>query len=167
MGYRNVFMGIKPMSTIRKKTIEGLSTGDHFFIKRTFTEQDMIRFGNITKDYNPVHYDDRFAKLKNFKKRICHGLLIGSMVTEIGGQIGWLGSDLSFSFKKPVYFGDTITCCFTIAGIKGGVKALAEVICRNQHGVVVLVATLKGFLPDHEEVEVLEDILNSNDCRDK
>ena len=90
------------MSTIREKSIAGLSTGDSVTIKRTFTEQDMIRFGEITRDYNPVHYDDRFAGLKKFKSRICHGLLIGSMVTEIGGQIGWLGSDLCFSFKKPV-----------------------------------------------------------------
>jgi len=160
MGNGNLFMGIKQISTIRERTITGLSTGDSFTIKRTFTEQDMIRFGDITKDYNPVHYNDRFADLKNFRSRICHGLLIGSMVTEVGGQIGWLGSDLCFSFKKPVYFGDTITCCFIIMEIKNGRKARAEITCRNQDGALVLVATLKGFLPTPEEVEVLDDLLN-------
>lgn len=152
------------MSTIREKSIAGLSTGDSFTIKRTFTEQDMIRFGEITRDYNPVHYDDRFAGLKKFKSRICHGLLIGSMVTEIGGQIGWLGSDLCFSFKKPVYFEDTIICCFTITEIEDCRKARAEITCRNQDGDVVLVAKLKGFLPVSEEVEILKDLLNNQPC---
>jgi 3-hydroxybutyryl-CoA dehydratase len=61
-----------------------------------------------------VHFDDRFAKVKEFHGRICHGLLVVSILTEIGGQIGWLASGMSFRFKNPVYFGDTIECRFTI-----------------------------------------------------
>ena len=89
--------------------------GDSFSVTRTFTEEDVIRFADVSRDYNPVHYERLFAEAKNFDDRICHGLLIGSMLTEIGGQIGWLASGMNFKFKHPVYFGDTITCHFTIA----------------------------------------------------
>jgi 3-hydroxybutyryl-CoA dehydratase len=95
------------MSWIREKTLEGLKTGDFFSISRTFTEEDVIRFAAITRDYNPVHFDERFSGAKSFSGRICHGLLVASMISEIGGQIGWLASEMKFHFKKPVYIGET------------------------------------------------------------
>lgn len=39
------------MTHIGAKTIEGLKVGDVFTIFRTFTEQDMIRFADISRDY--------------------------------------------------------------------------------------------------------------------
>ncbi len=44
------------MSGIRKKTIEGLQVGENFTISRTFTEQAVIQFADISRDYNPVHF---------------------------------------------------------------------------------------------------------------
>src|SRR5437867_13234857 len=102
------------MSEIRKKAIGGLRRGDSFVAVRTFTEQDVAVFADISRDYNPVHFDRRFAKGKNFRDRICHGLLVASLLTEIGGQIGWLASGMTFRFRKPAYLGDTIECRFTI-----------------------------------------------------
>ena len=78
------------MSEIRQKTVEGLTKGDTFTVKRSFTKKDTEYFGNITKDYNPVHYDSRFTEAKKLNGLICHGLLVASLITEIGGQIGWL-----------------------------------------------------------------------------
>jgi len=75
-------------------------------------------FAEISRDYNPVHFDARFASIKGFSNPICHGLLIAGMVTEIGGQIGWLASGMNFRFVKPVYFGDTIECRLTITEIE-------------------------------------------------
>jgi len=84
------------MSDSRNKAIAGLKPGDSFAVSRTFTEQDTSIFADISRDYNPVHFDDRFANAKGFPGRICHGLLVASMVTEIGGQIGWLASGMTF-----------------------------------------------------------------------
>ncbi len=80
------YRGYIRMSHIRRKAIEGLDIGDTFSISRTFIEQDVTRFADISRDFNPVHYDERFSKAKNFSGRICHGLLVASMVTEIGGR---------------------------------------------------------------------------------
>ena len=143
------------MSQIRNQTIQGLTVGETFTVSRKFTEQDMIAFADITRDYNPIHFDKRFAEAKNLKGRICHGLLVGSLLTEIGGQIGWLASEMNFRFKKPVYFGDTIECTLTITKIDGQNRAGAGVIYRNQDGSVVLEAELAGILPDDRERKVL------------
>jgi len=69
------------------KPVKGVNIGDQFSVTRTFSEQDVIDFARASRDYNPVHFDERFANAKNFKGRICHGLLIGSLLTEIGGNL--------------------------------------------------------------------------------
>jgi acyl dehydratase len=121
----------------------------------------MISFADITQDYNPIHFDQRFVTAKKLKGRICHGLLVGSLLTEIGGQIGWLASEMDFRFKKPVYFGDTIECSLTIIQIDGP-RARAEVNYRNQDGTVVLKAELAGILPDNRERKILNAILQES-----
>jgi acyl dehydratase len=147
------------MSKIRNQTIQGLTVGETFTVSRKFTERDMITFADITRDYNPIHFDERFVAAKNLKGRICHGLLVGSLLTEIGGQIGWLASEMNFRFKQPVYFGDTIECSLTITKIDGRNRARAEVIYRNQDGTIVLEAELAGILPGNRERKVLDAIL--------
>ena len=151
------------MSEIRTKTISGLKSGDTFTISRMFAEEDMIAFAGITRDYNPVHFDDRFATEKKFKGRICHGLLTAGMITEIGGQIGWLATQMNFEFKKPVYFGDTITCCFTITEVDEHGWARAEATLQNQEGRVVIEAWITGRLPGSQDIEVLEAMVAEGD----
>ena len=155
------------MSEIRNRTIQGLQVGDCFTVSRCFTEEDVSVFADISQDYNAVHFDPRFAGAKNFKDRICHGLLVGSMLTEVGGQIGWLASFMNFQFKQPVYFGDTITCKFTITDIDERLRATAEAVYFNQEGDIVLMAELKGILPDTAERRILDAMVSEGDPTNK
>jgi acyl dehydratase len=41
-----------------------------------FAEQDTVQFGNPTQDYNPVHYEKRWAEERGFGGMICHGRLV-------------------------------------------------------------------------------------------
>jgi len=151
------------MTPIRKKAVNGISIGDRFMITRTFTEADVSRFADITRDYNPVHFENRFAKVKHFKANICHGLLVASMVTEVGGQIGWLATEMNFQFVKPVYFGDTISCELTVTAIDKKGFATASTEFRNKDNEIVLIAALKGFLPGDAEKEVLTQMMAKGD----
>ena len=155
------------MSEIRKKTIQGLRVGDTFSVSRRFSEEDMTSFANITRDYNPVHFDSRFSGAKEFKARICHGLLVGSMLTEIGGQIGWLASLMNFRFKKPVYFDETVTCRFTITDIDEHRRARAEAVYFSSEGNIVVEAELEGILPDEAEQRILGAMVAEGDPTNK
>ena len=155
------------MPEIRDRTIQGLQAGDTFTISRCFSEEDMMTFADVTRDYNAVHFNSRFSGSKNFKDRICHGLLVGSMLTEIGGQIGWLASAMNFRFKQPVYFGETITCKFTITDIDHRLHACAQAAYFNQDGNLVLEAELKGILPDEVERRILHDMVAGGDPTNK
>ena len=148
------------MTQIRKRAIEGLKTGDLFTVSRTFSEQDVINFAKISRDYNPVHCDERFTKIKNFDGLICHGLLVASLITEIGGQIGWLASSMSLEFKKPVYIDESVTCDLTIIEIDKRGRAKAEAVITNRNKIIVLEASLNGIVPGQPEKTVLKEMVD-------
>jgi acyl dehydratase len=150
-------------SEIRKKTLAGLKVGDSFTAVRTFTEKDVLKFGEITRDYNPVHFDERFTAVKKINGRICHGLLVASLLTEIGGQIGWLASVMNFRFKRPVYLRDKITCTLTITQIDRNHRARAVALYKNQDDAIVLEADLEGIVPGMSELEVLTAMVAEGD----
>jgi 3-hydroxybutyryl-CoA dehydratase len=147
------------MPEIREKTVAGLKVGDCFVVSRKFTEEDTTAFAEMSRDYNPVHFDERFAEAKNFRGRICHGLLVASLLTEVGGEIGWLASGMNFRFRRPVYFGDTIECCFTISELDERNRAKAEAVFKNQENEVVIEAQVTGILPGAVEKGILEEML--------
>src|SRR5262245_18436404 len=142
------------MSIMRHKAIEGLAAGDSFVASRTLKEADTMAFAEVSRDYNPVHFDQRFAEVKSFREPICHGLLVGSVLTEIGGQIGWLASGMNFRFLKPVYCGDTVECRFTIVELDDRCRARAEAVFTNQHGDVVIEASITGIVPGPPERQI-------------
>ena len=143
------------MTEIRKKTVQGLKIGDIFSISRTFTKEDVLAFARISRDENPVHSNAEFIKLKGFNGPICHGLLVASMLTEIGGQIGWLASKMDLKFIRPVYVNETIECSMEIVSIDAENRAKADVRFKNSRSDIVLVAELHGILPNNREQQVL------------
>ena len=152
---------------MRIKAIQGLKVGDSFSYKRVFTEEDTVSFGDLTRDYNPVHYEMRWAELKRFKGLICHGLLVGSMICEFGGQVGWLATGMDFKFIKPVYFGDKVACTITITRIGENGRAEAEASFKNQDDEQVSYAYLKGRLPLNPERDLLSKMVNEDDPTNK
>lgn len=148
---------------IRKMAITGLAEGDMFSYERVFTQAETMAFGDMTHDYNPVHYDERWTGAKGFKGLICHGLLVGSMICEFGGQVGWLASGMSFKFIRPVYFGDTIRCAVTITRIAESGRAEAEGVFTNQHGDQVGFVHLTGRLPMDSERALLKQMVDEGD----
>ncbi|HEV8077555.1 MAG TPA: MaoC family dehydratase [Marinobacter sp.] len=149
--------------SIRQRAAAGLSVGDRFTITRCFSSEDIASFATISRDYNPVHCDSHFATLKGMREPIAHGLLTASLITEIGGQIGWLASGMSFKFKRPVYAGETLTCDWVISEIDERERAKAHISVINGDGVTVLEAEITGVLPNEHERQRLTGMLNEGD----
>ncbi len=149
--------------SLRQAAVRGLKVGDRFRIRRAFSEEETRAFGDLTRDYNPVHYDSRWSEAKGFRSRICHGLLAGSMICEFGGQVGWLASGMSFQFLKPVHFGEMLCCTITITRLEEDGRAEAEAEWTNPAGERVLLAQLRGRLPCGSERELLARIIDEGD----
>ena len=151
------------MKSLRERAAEGLQVGDRFTIVRCFSHEDVRRFAQISRDYNPVHCDAHYASIRGFKAPVAHGLLTASLVTEIGGQIGWLAKGMSFEFKRPVYPGEQISCHWLIVNIDERGHAKAEISASNAQGVIVLKATTTGVLPGVDERERMKQMLSEGD----
>src|SRR5438067_3862789 len=95
-------------------TFRAMQVGQTFTFRRTFTEGDVALFCGVTGDYNPYHIDQTFVESTWFGRRIIPGLLTASMMTHIGGMIGFLATTMEFQFTASVYIGDTITCIVTM-----------------------------------------------------
>lgn len=155
------------MNSLRKRASQGLQKGDGFSYTRAFTQQETLLFGDMTQDYNPVHYDMGWNKNKGFKDLICHGLLVGSMICEFGGQVGWLATGMNFKFINPVYFGDEITCAVTLLDVQENGRAKAEAVFTNQDGLQVAYVKLSGRLPVEKEKHYLDQMIKSGDPTNK
>ncbi len=152
---------------MREKAVSGLKEGDIFEFSRTFTREETQEFGDLTRDYNPVHYDTKWTDKKGFKGLICHGLLVGGMICEFGGQVGWLATGMDFKFLHPVYFNDTIQCRVTLTLVEENGKARAEGEFINQDGIQVGQVSLRGRLPVKVEKTILDQMIKQGDPTNK
>ncbi len=133
----------------------GLEVGDIATAARTFEEEDIVAFSRITGDMNPYHFDNEFAANSRFGRPIAHGLLVASMLTEVGGQWAWLATEMNFCFVAPVYAGDTITLEMRVVAKDEKNFTRAEASWTNEDGKVVLTGTLGGYPPTSEQRELL------------
>jgi 3-hydroxybutyryl-CoA dehydratase len=116
--------------------------GDSRSFSKTITDADIRAFAEISGDHNPIHLDEAYAAASKFGRRIAHGALITSFISNvIGNQIPghgciYLGS--SFKFKNPTFIGDTVTATATIKSLRAerGLYVL-ECVCTNQDGAVL------------------------------
>ncbi len=152
---------------MRQQAIQGLKEGDAFTYERKFSQEETNQFGDLTRDYNPVHYDHRWVGAKGFQGQICHGLLVGSMICEFGGQVGWLATGMRFKFLKPVYFNNTISCTITLTKIEESGRAEAEAYFFNEDKEQVCYAHLSGRLPKPDERQILKRMVDEGDPTNK
>jgi acyl dehydratase len=79
----------------------------------TVTGDRIDRFGDISGDRNPVHFDDAAARAAGFKDgRIAHGILVATVIVDAlrrkdAFRYASLESQ-TFAFKKPVSPGDAL-----------------------------------------------------------
>ena len=132
---------------------EELSIGRAAERARTVTEQDVLRYAELTGDFNPVHVDAEAAARSRFGERIAHGMLTAGYVS------AGLGMDLpgpgaiylgqTIRFTRPVKLGDTITARAEVTAlVPEKRRATLATTCRNQHGEVVLEGEATILLPN-------------------
>jgi acyl dehydratase len=129
-----------------RESFEDLRVGQLFVFRRTFTEGDVALFCGVTGDYNPFHLDETFAGQSCYGRRIVPGLLTASMLTHIGGLLGFVATEMSFQYLAPVYPGETVTSTVTFVEKDAERRRFrGEAECVNQDGVQVLAGSFAGF----------------------
>ena len=95
--------------------------GQHASFSKTFTDEDVRRFVEITGDTNPLHVDDEFAARTQFGRRVLHGMLTASLFSTMVGMLlpgtGAIYRSQTIRFLLPVYVGDTVTAHFVVRSV--------------------------------------------------
>jgi acyl dehydratase len=110
---------------------------------RAITDDDIVRFAEVSGDRNPVHLDADYAARSPFGQRIAHGFLTGSMISAlIGMELPGAGSiylGQTLKFLAPVHIGDTVTASVEVIGVREEKRIITlRTECTNQDGVLVL-----------------------------
>jgi len=90
---------------------------------------DMVRkFAELTGDTNPLHLDESFARKSRFGRRICHGMLVASMISRIMG-INFPGPGTVIvkqllKYRAPVYIDETVEVQVTVLEINSDKKRI-------------------------------------------
>jgi 3-hydroxybutyryl-CoA dehydratase len=120
-----------------------IKMGQSADVVHTVTEQDIQVFGDLSGDYNPLHFDQRWARKTMFGGRIAHGLLTASFIsTAIGMHLpgpGTIYMSQSMRFLGPVRINDTITARVEVVLLNDEKERVTlRTTCTNQDGRVVL-----------------------------
>jgi 3-hydroxybutyryl-CoA dehydratase len=101
--------------------IDDFEVGQHASFSKTFTEDDLRRFIEITGDVNPLHVDDEFAAGTPFGRRVLHGMLTASIFSTMVGMLlpgtGAIYRSQTLTFLLPVHLDETVTAHFVVRSI--------------------------------------------------
>jgi acyl dehydratase len=101
--------------------IEDFEPGQHVTFTKTFTDDDVQRFIEITGDVNPLHVDDNFAAQTRFGRRVLHGMLTASIFSTMVGMLlpgtGAIYRSQTLTFLRPVHIGETVTAHFVVRSV--------------------------------------------------
>ncbi|MHA1930717.1 MAG: MaoC family dehydratase [Candidatus Thorarchaeota archaeon] len=117
--------------------------GQEAKVDHTITEDDIQTFGNLTGDYNPLHFDEDWAKKTMFKGRIAHGILTASFISTVIGMSlpgpGTIYMSQSMRFLGPVRIGDTIIAHVEVIKLNDEKERVTlKTTCTTQEGTLVL-----------------------------
>jgi len=108
---------------------------------KTVSERDIELFGEVSGDFNPVHFDEAFAKTTVFRGRVAHGVLSASFLsTVLGTKLPGPGAifiSLNVRFKAPVRIGDTVTATCTVREVLPKRRVAFDCVCKVGDTVVV------------------------------
>jgi 3-hydroxybutyryl-CoA dehydratase len=115
------------------------------------TQEDVEKYAALTGDFNPIHFDETFAKSTPFKKPIIHGPLLLAKITSFfandfpGPGTVYLGHE--YKFLKPVYVNECVTVEFSQLHQNEKNHLFISTKCFNQDQEAVFegIARLKKF----------------------
>jgi 3-hydroxybutyryl-CoA dehydratase len=114
-------------------------------IQKKVVQENINLYAKASRDFNPIHIDEEFAKKTAAGGIIAHGMLIlayiSQMLTDAFGK-NWLsGGRLNVRFKSPARPGDSVSVQGKVKKIQNddmGVNVTCDVLCSNQKGETVI-----------------------------
>jgi acyl dehydratase len=110
-------------------------------VSAPITTRQLVMYAGASGDYNPIHYDDPFARAGGFRSVIAHGMLSMAFFGRL--LAAWQGPTaverLQARFKAVTYPGDVVTVSGEVTAVDPAARrAEVRLTATNQDGVVTL-----------------------------
>ena len=122
----------------------GLKVGKSAKTSHRVTQEVVDAFGKVSGDYNPLHFDDVYARTTRFGRRIAHGTIVigylsGLMAATLPGP-GTIYLEQHTEFKAPVYINDLVEVEVTVEEVKSN-----GIVRLSNKGMVGDRVVLQGY----------------------
>ena len=129
-----------------------LKVGDSAQLQRAFSEADVQQYAELSTDRNPIHIDEAYAAETQFKSRIVHGMLLGSLFSALLGQHlpgeGGIYMAQNIKFTAPAYLDQLVTASVEITKIHPSKPIVSlSTKCVDTDGKPLLVGEAVMFVP--------------------
>jgi 3-hydroxybutyryl-CoA dehydratase len=137
------------------RSVSNSAADDVLRTRRTFTDDDCVRFGALTGDANPIHYEDEDAGRagggvgSRVKGKVVHGMLSASL---FGGLLssahpGVVYATQELKFRAPVRVGEEIIAEIKLVKRSGARAKYETVVKRARCGEVCVDGIALAILP--------------------
>lgn len=113
-------------------TMNNLREGDQVSVCKKITNNDILKFAELTGDYNPIHTESA--------KNIAHGALLNSLVSGIIGTKlpgpGTIVIQQNLTFPKSCYAGDSVEIIVKIISVRKIIKCTFMCIANGDKVVL-------------------------------
>lgn len=107
-------------------------------------QNDINLYAEASRDFNPIHIDEKYAKSTPLGGTIAHGMLVLAhiwkmMVSNFGDEWNH-GGRLNVKFKNPARPGDTVTISGTVRKVerRENLFVKCDLLCSNQAGEIII-----------------------------
>ena len=111
------------------------------YIELKITQQMINDYAEASKDFNPIHINEKFAKKSIFKSRIAHGMLTLSLIMEclynVYSEKILENTLFEARLKNPVYSEEKIKIYF-----EEKTKEKINIVCKKDNGEEAVSASL-------------------------
>ena len=124
-------------------TFEQIEIGLSVEFLVTISESMVNDFAKVSGDFSPIHMDEKYAESTTFKKRVVHGMLLGSFLSRVDGMYlpgkHALYFSQSMEFRNPCFIGDTVKVSSEVIDKSESTKILKiESKITNQQNKILL-----------------------------
>uniref|UniRef100_A0A1J3KAS9 (R)-specific enoyl-CoA hydratase n=1 Tax=Noccaea caerulescens TaxID=107243 RepID=A0A1J3KAS9_NOCCA len=144
---------LRCFSSVSSKT---LKVGDALREIRVFSSEDVKAYAEVSRDWNPLHFDPESARKAGFENRLVHGMLVSSMFPRIISTHfpGAVYVSQSLHFRSPVYIGDEILGLVQATALRETknkfIVKFSTKCYKNQSELVLLDGEATAILPNLE-----------------
>jgi acyl dehydratase len=116
------------------------------------TLANFVRYAGASGDFNPIHYDDAFARSAGYPSIFSQGMHQAALLATFATD--WLGTEtirrFQVRFRDQIWPGDVLSCSGAVTAVQGqddGRLVTVELVGARRGGEVAVAGSADFLLP--------------------